>query len=210
MGAMIRYLAAFLALALLLVSCGGGEESTTSVAPPKVLPSPIFDGLSLGMTRTKVSRTRSIRSSRTASGRSRSVWVYSKSGEYSVELTFADGGTAAELTRIDVHYGPRKETPDAFIDRFGRRLGEPDVRRRRAEINAYGDNRHDQYDTIWSDATQVVFLTERVPSGGRAGRTVYYLTVRERELAATGPPTGYVPPPPPLDENGQPIEDPIF
>ena len=105
------------------------------------------------------------------------------------------------LSRIDVHFGPSSATPEEYIGRFERNLGPPEVRRRKAVINAYGDQRHDQYDTIWSDATQYVFLTERVPTRGGGKRPVYYLTVKKKEITAKGPPTGYVPPPPPPRED---------
>jgi hypothetical protein len=108
-----------------------------------------------------------------------------------------------------VHFGRSDATPDQFIDRFRRTLGDPDVIRRKATINAYGDQRHDQYDTIWSDATQYVFLTERQPAEGAGGSPAYFLTVKQKEITATGPPTGYVPPPPPEDEEGK-AEEPPF
>ena len=76
-------------------------------------------------------------------------------------------------------------------------------------MNSYGDKSHDQFETIWSDATQYVFLTERVPLPGRPGKPVYFLTVRRKTLSANGPPTGYVPPPA-LDAEGNPIDEPVF
>ena len=108
-----------------------------------------------------------------------------------------------------MHYGPTPDHADQFIDRFRPQFGEPEILRRRAVVNSYGDRAHNQFETIWSDATQYVFLTERVPLPGRPGQPVYFLTVRGMTLTAKGPPTGYVPPPA-LDEEGNPIEEPVF
>lgn len=207
--AVLRVLAVFL-LGLLPAGCGGGGDTDGTAPPPKRFPSPIFDGLALGMPRDQVAKIHPIRPALTAAGRSRRLWIYEKRGDYAVELTFRDGGPRAPLARIDVHFGPSDATPETYITRYASRLGTPEVTRRKAAINAYGDHRHDQFDTIWSDATQYVFLTERVPVGGARGRPVYYLTVKKKELAATGPPTGYVPPPPPKGEDGKPIEEEIF
>jgi hypothetical protein len=176
----------------------------------KRFPSPIFDGLSLGMTRAEAGRVQRLRQALTPAGRSRRVWIYEKRGEHAVELTFGGAGADAPLRRIDVHFGPRNATSQEYIDRFARVYGPPDVARRKAVINAYGDQRHEQYDTIWSDATQYVFLTERVPAAGARGRPVYYLTIKKKEITAGGPPTGYVPPPPPKGEDGEPLEDHPF
>ncbi|MGH9749536.1 MAG: hypothetical protein ACRD6R_06400 [Candidatus Polarisedimenticolia bacterium] len=203
-------LAAAVLLCLLPAGCGGGGKSDEPTPPPKRFPVPLFDGLALGMTRDRVAKVHPIRLALSAAGRSRRLWIYEKRGDYAAELTFRDGGSQAPLVRIDVHFGPSDASPEAYIERFARRLGPPEVTRRKAAINAYGDHRHDQYDTIWSDATQYVFLTERVPIGGARGRPVYYLTVKKKELAATGPPTGYVPPPPPKGEDGKPVEEDIF
>ena len=185
--------------------CGGGKEEE---APPaaKRFPSPGFDGLSLGMTHEQVAKVRPIRPTRSASGRSRRIWIYDSPDGHSAELTFENDAGASRLARIDVHFGPSGASSDHYIARFSRRFGTPDVTRRKAGFNAYGDLRHDQYDTIWSDATQYVYLTERVPISG-TGRPVYYLTVKKKEITATGAPTGYVPPPPP---EGAEEEESIF
>jgi hypothetical protein len=207
---MDRRLLACAALALVAVACGLGGSKRPKVPPSKTFPSPIFDGLSLGMPRSDVEQVHAIRPALTSAGRNRRVWIYQRPGDYAVELTFPESKPSARLSRIDVHLGPSGATPDQYIGRFERELGPPEVRRRKAVINAYGDQRHDQYDTIWSDSTQYVFLTERVPIGGRTARPVYYLTVKKKEITAKGPPTGYVPPPPPKGEDGKPIEEPIF
>lgn len=204
---------ALLALAVVAagLGCGRAVDERPPTAPaPKRLPSPIFDGLSLGMTRAEVARLHAIRPAITSSGKNLRLWVYERKGEYVVHLSFPDRTAAAGLRRIDVHYGRTGETFDRFIGRFESRLGAPDVRRREPVISSYGDRAHRQFETIWSDAEQYVFLTERVPLHGRQGRPVYYLTIKERQLEAKAPPTGYVPPPPPVDEEGRPIEEPIF
>jgi len=198
------------AAVLLGLGCGGGAEESAPPPAPKRFPAPIFDDLSLGMTRDAVARLHPIRPARTAAGRARRVWIYERRGEYAAELTFASPERSAPLKRIDVHYGPSDSGAEPFIRRLESRLGAPDVRRREADINAYGDRAHQQYDTIWTDATQTVFLTERVPAEGMRGRPAYFLTVKERAIKAPGPPTGYVPPPPPVDENGKPLEEPAF
>jgi hypothetical protein len=203
-------IATLLALGLVALGCGSRGTSGPPPPPPKRFPAPIFDGLSLGMTRAEVGRAHPIRPALTSAGRSRRVWIYSRPGEYTVELTFPENRDDARLARIDVHFGRSDATPEQYIGRFEARLGSPDVRRSKARINAYGDARHDQYDTVWSDATQYVFLTERVPAAGRAGAPVYFLTVKRKETMAKGPPTGYVPPPPPKGKDGKPIEEPIF
>jgi hypothetical protein len=180
-----------------------------SPPPPKRFPSPIFDGLWLGMTRTQAAREHPLRSILTAAGRNRRVWTYSRPEEHRVELTFADADEAAKLERIDVHFAPGGSS-DGYIGRFERLLGAPEARRKRAAINAYGDAWHEQFDTIWSDSTQYVFLIERVPEAARGARSVFFLTVKKKELAATGPPTGYVPPPPPKGKDGKPVDEDIF
>lgn len=195
---------------LLAAGCGRGDRDGTGPVTIKRFPAPIFDGLALGMTRAEVARIHPIRQPLTAAGRSRRVWIYEKRGEYATELTFNGGGPDAPLRRIDVHFGRNSAGSEGgYLARLSGRYGAPEVTRRKAAINAYGDHRHDQYDTIWSDATQYVFLTERVPVGGR-GRPVYYLTIKKKEITAAGPPTGYVPPPPPVDEDGKPLEEPLF
>lgn len=198
------------ALAAAGAACGRRGDAVAPPRPPKRFATPIFDGLWLGMSLGEAARAHTIRPALTAAGRNRRVWIYERTADYAVELTFPENNPAARLSRIDVHFGPSDAAPEDYIGRFARTLGEPDVRRRKAEINAYGDRLHDQYDTIWSDATQYVFLTERVPKGGRGKRPVYYLTVKKKEITAKGPPTGYVPPPPPPGEDGRPAEEPVF
>ena len=199
-----------IAAAILAAGCGGGGASAPSSPPPRRFPAPIFDGLSLGMRRAEVARVHPIRPALTAAGKNRLVWVCERPGDYTADLTFAGPTEEAALKRIDVHFGPSEESPDRFIDRFRATLGEPEVRRRKADINAYGDRTHDQYETIWSDATQYVFLTERVPVGSRNARPAYFLTVKKKEITATGPPTGYVPPPPPKGKDGKRVEESPF
>jgi hypothetical protein len=150
-----------------------------------------------------------MRPSVTSMGRNMAVWVYDRKKEYTVHLTFSGGTPRDALVRIDVHYGPTDESAEEFIQRFEPAFGKPDIVRRQAVINSYGDRAHRQFETIWSDETQYVFLTERVPMPGKPGRPVYYLTARRKQLTTTGPPTGYVPPPA-LDEEGNPIEEPVF
>ena len=203
-------LLAAVAAASALAACGRTPAVKPPPPPSKHFPQPLFDGLSLGLTRAEVARIHAIRPSLTASGKNYRIWVYERQGEYTVHLSFSDRGEEARLGRIDVHHGRSTEPADRFIARFEATLGAPDVRRRKPEINAYGDRTHRQFETIWSDAEQYVFLTERVPLPGRPGNPVYYLTVRKKQITATGPPTGYVPPPPPVDEEGRPIEEPVF
>lgn len=186
-------------------SFGDGDEVMETPRVVERLPTPIFDGLDLGMTRIQVQRKHSIRPSRPAGGRNMRVWLYERRGDYSVRLTFSGTSRKSRLERIDVHFGWRSTKADQFIARYERRYGEPDQRRRRAIIPAYGDAKHDQRDTIWSDDSRYVHLTEKVPSEGNRGRTAYFLTVKEREIAAAGPPTGYVPPPPPEGEEEEPL-----
>ena len=171
---------------------------------------PLFDGLSLGMTRAEVARGHAIRAALTSTGKSRRLWVYDRPGEFSADLTFKEDSDTAPLARVDVHFGPGETTSDQFIARFEKDLGPPEARRRKADINAYGDRAHDQYETIWSDPTQYVFLTERVPAGESSGRPVFFLTIKRKEITATGPPTGYVPPPPPKGKDGKPIDESPF
>ena len=193
-----------------LAACsGGGASNQPSVVPAKALPSPIFDDLQLGMTRAETAHRHRIRPSLTAGGRNFRVWLYDGPGTSSVTLTFNGRDESDTLRRIDVHYGLENESADSFIARFEKLYGAPDVRRREAVINSYGDVKHRQFETIWSDGAQVVFLTERVPLPGRGGEPAYFLTIRKRELRANGPPTGYVPPPQ-VDKDGNPIEEPVF
>ena len=199
--------------ALLLVAATAGSCSGKTEAPPPApaarhFPSPIFDGLSLGMTRAQATRVRSMRSSLTAGGKNPRVWVYD-AGDYIVHLTFSGRDESNELERIDVHYGHETGGIGPFLARLEERYGEPDVKRRQAVINSYGDKAHEQYETIWSDAEQYVFLTERLPPPGKNGTPAYFVTIRKRQLSAKGPPTGYVPPPA-VDENGNPVEEQVF
>jgi hypothetical protein len=195
------------ALAVPQIGCGG-EKHREAPPPPKRFPSPIFDGLALGMSRREVAKVHRIRPTRTAAGKDQKIWIYRSPEGHSTEITFSDEEGVPRLSRIDVHFGPSDATPDETITPFERRFGAPDVRRRKASTNAYGDERHEQYDTIWSDATQYVYLTERVPIDAGEGRQVYYLTVKNKEITAAGPPTGYVPPPP--QEDGEAVEEPVF
>lgn len=204
-----RLLVAGAALAVIL-GCGGPKEPSAPPAPPpKIFPTPLFDGLALGMRRDEAAKVHTIRPSVTASGRNLKVWVYERKGDYTVHLSFTGRAAGDTLKRIDVHYGPTDEAPDLFIKKFEPSLGTPDVLRREAVINSYGDRAHRQFETIWSDATQYVFLTERVPMPGKPGRPVYFLTARRKQLTTKGPPTGYVPPPA-VDDEGNPIEEPVF
>lgn len=203
-------LAALVAAAVLtLPGCGSGKDADAARQPLKRFPAPIFDGLRLGMTRAEAQGLHPIRSSLTASGRNRRVWKYEKPGQYDAELTFDETNRSGDLVRIDIHFSARDRGPEDYLARFTGILGPPEVTRRKAVINAYGDARHEQYDTIWSDATQYVYLTEKTPIGGAKGRTDCFLTVKRKEITAAGPPTGYVPPPPPEDEDGK-QEEPIF
>jgi len=191
-------------------ACGSKPAPTPAAGPPaKRFPQPIFDGLSLGMTREEVERIHPIRPTLTTSGKDLRVWLYTKGSDDAVELTFTGTGQGDRLRRFDVHYGPTDEAANAFVARFESLYGPPDVRRREAAINSYGDRTHNQYETIWSDADEDIFLTEREPKPGHGGKPVYYLTVKRREITAKGPPTGYVPPPA-LDKDGHPIEEPVF
>jgi hypothetical protein len=190
-----------------LAACtmGDGDDAVEATQVVQRLPSPIFDGLDIDMTRAEVQKKHVIRPSRPSGGRNMRVWLYDRRGDYTVRLTFSGTGRRSRLQRIDVHFGWRSTRADEFIARYERKFGEPDERRRRAIIPAYGDAKHDQLDTIWSDASRYVHLTEKVPAEGRKGRTAYFLTVKEREIAAAGPPTGYVPPPPPEGQEEEPL-----
>ena len=203
---------ALLVSVTLLISsgCGGGRGGKAPAPPPKRFPQPLFDGLWLGMTRDEAARTHAIRPALTSAGKSHLVWIYDRPGEYAVELTFPVNRPEAKLARIDVHFGANESTSQSTVAAFARTLGEPEVRRRKATTNAYGDSSHDEYDTIWSDSDQYVFVTERVPLQGRSGPPVYYVSVKRKELLPKGPPTGYVPPPPPKGKDGKPVEEPIF
>jgi hypothetical protein len=203
-----------LLLAILIVAAAGtlaactmgdGDDAAEATQVVQRLPSPIFDGLDLDMTRAQVQKKHVIRPSRPSGGRNMRVWLYDRRGDYTVRLTFSGTGRRSRLQRIDVHFGWRSTRADEFIARYERKFGEPDERRRRAIIPAYGDAKHDQLDTIWSDASRYVHLTEKVPAEGSKGRTAYFLTVKEREIAAAGPPTGYVPPPPPEGQEEEPL-----
>ncbi|HYS77475.1 MAG TPA: hypothetical protein VEO94_01435 [Candidatus Dormibacteraeota bacterium] len=190
--------------------CGGGRGGKAPAPPPKRFPQPLFDGLWLGMTREETGRAHPIRPALTSVGKSHLVWIYDRPGEYAVELSFPSSGPEAKLARIDVHFGANQSSSQGTIAALARTLGEPEVSRRKATTNAYGDASHDEYDTIWSDADQYVFVTERVPLEGRAGAPVYYVSVKRKELVPKGPPTGYVPPPPPKGKDGKPVEEPVF
>jgi len=190
--------------------CGGGGGGKTTAPPPKRFPQPLFDGLWLGMTREEAGRGHPIRPALTSAGKSHLVWIYDRPGEYAVELAFPSSRPEAKLARIDVHFGANQSSSQDTIAALARTLGEPEASRRKARTNAYGDSSHDEYDTIWSDADQYVFVTERVPLQGRTGAPVYYVSVKRKELLPKGPPTGYVPPPPPKGKDGKPVEEPVF
>jgi len=196
-----------IAAAATLAACtmGDGDDAVEATQVVQRLPSPIFDGLDLDMTRAQVQKKHVIRPSRPSGGRNMRVWLYDRRSDYTVRLTFSGTSRRSRLQRIDVHFGWRSTRADEFIARYERKFGKPDERRRRAIIPAYGDAKHDQLDTIWSDASRYVHLTEKVPAEGRKGRTAYFLTVKEREIAAAGPPTGYVPPPPPEGQEEEPL-----
>jgi len=201
--------AASAVLLVLCVACLGGGKQESKPSPPKKFAAPLFDGLWLGMTREEAVRAHPIRIALTSAGKDRQLWVYD-SGDYGVELTFESSRPDAKLERVDVHFGRNDTSSRSTIDALAQKLGKPDVARQKAKTNAYGDHLHDQYDTVWSDADQYVFVTERVPIEGRSGPTIYYLTVKKKDLAATGPPTGYIPPPPPKGKDGKPVEEPAF
>lgn len=205
----ILALAGIIALAAPLSGCGGGGTKDEAPSAPKRFPVPLYEGLALGMTRAEVARVRPIRPALTSSGKNRLVWVGGVPGEWMADLTFTEDGDSARLARIDVHFGRSDATSEEFIARFERLLGAPDVRRRQAVIKAYAGQADEQYETIWSDASQYVFLTERVPVGGKV-KPAYFLTVKKKEITATGPPTGYVPPPPPKDKEGKPVDESPF
>jgi len=203
--------AAACVLAVLVTgSCGGGGKDVSQAPALKRFPRPLFDGLWLGMTRADAAAAHAMRPSLTSSGRNRMVWIYDRPGEYTVELTFEENRTDAPLERIDVHFGANREASERTVALLSRALGDPEVKHRKAATNAYGDHLHDQYDTIWSDSAQYVFVTERVPIEGRSGRADYFVTVKKKELLPGGPPTGYVPPPPPKDKDGKPVDESPF
>jgi len=200
---------AALGLAATLLACGGGGNPAPPAPPAaKHFPAPIFDGLRLGMTRAEATRVRPMRPTLTGGGKNLRIWVYD-TGDYAVHLTFSGRDESDPLKRIDVHYGRESGGIGPFLARLEERYGAPDVRRRQAVINSYGDKAHEQYETIWSDADQFVFLTERLPPPGKNGAPAYFVTIKKRELGATGPPTGYVPPPA-VDEDGNPVEEQVF
>ena len=206
----LSHAAGIAAFVLGLIACGGSAPPPPAAAGSvKRFPAPIFDGLSLGMTRSEATRIRPMRPSLTAGGKNTRIWVYDKPGDYVVHLTFSGRSDSDRLQRIDVHYGRETGGIGPFLARLEERYGAPDVRRRQAVINSYGDSAHEQYETIWSDAEQYVFLTERLPPPGRNGAPAYFVTIKKRELGATGPPTGYVPPPA-VDEEGNPVEEQVF
>src|SRR5262245_53090067 len=139
-------------MGLTLPGCGGGAPpAPAAAAAVKRFPAPIFDGLSLGMTRAEATRVRGMRPSLTAGGKNLRIWVY-ETGDYTVHLTFGGRAESDRLARIDVHYGREAGGIGPFLARLEERYGAPDVRRRQAVINSYGDRAHEQYETIWSDA----------------------------------------------------------
>jgi len=192
-----------------LAACGGETQAPPPAPAAKHFPAPVFDGLSLGMTRAEAMRARPMRPTLTGGGKNLRIWVYDKPGDYTVHLTFSGRDESDRLKRIDVHYGRETGGIGPFLARLEERYGAPDVRRRQAVINSYGDKAHEQYETIWSDAEQYVFLTERLPPPGKNGAPAYFVTIRKKELSAKGPPTGYVPPPA-VDEEGNPVEEQVF
>src|SRR5437867_380755 len=174
--------AACAALLVLASACSVGVKTEPPATHPKKFPAPLFDGLWLGMPRDDAARAHPMRPTLTTAGRSRRVWVYDRSGEYSVELTFPDGRPDAKLERFDVHFGSNEMVSQRMIGELARTLGDPDVPRRKAMTNAYGDHLHDQYDTVWSDADQYVYVTERTPIAGRRGQTDRLISVKRKEL----------------------------
>lgn len=209
-GAAAAGVAAVGAALVALLACGGTvEKAETAEPPPKVFPKPLFDGLWLGMNRDAARKVHEMRPAVTASGRDMKIWVYERKGDYTVHVSFTGRTSKDTIRRIDVHYGPTAEAAESFIKRLEPVYGTPDVLRREAVINSYGDRAHRQFETIWSDETQYIFLTERVPMPGKPGRPVYFLTARRKELTTRGKPTGYIPPPL-LDEEGNPVEEEVF
>src|SRR5262249_17754784 len=150
--------------------------------PAKKFPVPLFEGLWLGMTRDEAARDHAIRPALTPTGKTRTVWVYDRPGVYGADLTFSSSASDARLEPVAVHLGKDDDATRQVLQNLDRRLGEPDVRRRKAVTNAYGDRSHEQFDTIWSDATQYVFLTERVPVLGKAAPSVFYISIKKKEL----------------------------
>lgn len=199
-----------LVLCLLLAACAGGGAKDTPPPAPKRFPVPLFDGLWLGMTREEAAGAHPIRPALTSAGRNRLVWIYDRPGEYTAELEFGANRSDAKLERIDVHFGANEAAAPRTIESLTRSLGEPEALRRKATTNAYCDRSHEQVDTIYSDATQYVFVTECVPAEGRRGPSLHYISVKKKELVPKGPPTGYVPPPPPKGKDGKPVEEQPF
>ena len=197
-------------LCALAAACGDGGSKGTAPPPPKRFPVPLFDGLWLGMTREEAARVHPMRPALTSAGKSRLVWIYDRPGEYSGELTFGVNRPDAKLERIDIHFGVNEAGDLRTIESLTRTLGEPEALRRKAATNAYCDRSHEQVDTIYSDASQYVFVTECVPAEGRRGPPLRYISVKRKTLVPTGPPTGYVPPPPPKGKDGKPVEEPVF
>ena len=202
--------APLLALCLLCAACSGNSARATAPPPAKRFAVPIFDGLWLGMTRDEAARAHPIRVALTSAGRSRLLWIYERPGQYGAELTFESNRPDARLDRIDIHFGGDQTASRRTIDALAGTLGAPDATHRQATTNAYCGRAHDQFDTIYSDATQYVFVTECVPAADHRGPPTYYLSVKKKTLAATGPPTGYVPPPPPKGKDGKPVEESPF
>jgi len=197
-------------LCALVLACSGGGDKNAAAPAVKRFPIPLFDRLYLGMTRDEVARAHPIRPSLTPAGKSRLMWIYERPGEYGVELTFGVNKPDAQLTRIDVHFGADEAAAQGTITALARTLGEPESRRKKAVTNAYCDKAHEQFDTVFSDFAQYVFVTECVPPEGHHGTTDYYLSVKLKGLAPTGPPTGYVPPPPPKGKDGKPVDESPF
>jgi hypothetical protein len=202
--------ASVVGLCFLCSACSGDGGRATSPPPVKRFAVPLFDGLWLGMTRDEAARAHPLRPALTSAGKNRLVWIYERPGEYGGELTFESSRPDARLERIDIHFGGARDASRRTIDALAKTLGQPDATHRQATTNAYCDRAHDQFDTIYSDATQYVFVTECVAAGDRRGPPTYYLSVKKKELAPTGPPTGYVPPPPPKGKDGKPVEEPVF
>ena len=193
------------------LACRSGEEVTVEEAavPAPRLPARVVDGLELGMTRAQVAKTHPIRPSLPVGGRDLRLWVYHRPGKHIGHLTFSGTAPTSRLIRIDLRFGGRGVPAEQMIARYGRLFGTPDVRRRPAEIGPLPPGVHEQFDTIWSDDSRYVYLTETVPKAGKSKRTAYVLTVKEKEIKAAGPPTGYVPPPPPEGEESS-GGDPFF
>ena len=113
-----RRLAQVVCAALFLVCAGcAGGGSKESPPPSKKFSAPLFDGLWLGMTRDEAARAHPIRPALTSAGKSRLVWVYDRSGEYAVDLTFKENRPDAKLQRIDVHFGKRQFATQSHVVR---------------------------------------------------------------------------------------------